>query len=157
MMFSCVAWISILHCFVPRNVIGIDQTPPVITPLNDVTVDNCDNLNPNITGIPKVTDNYDANPSVFYIDLADLDSCGTERNWFAKDSAGTVAILKQQIFILKVSLFPFFTVSSLSQFICLEFLFPSPFSIRKQDYQIIYSNVLSLSLSSYSFQETCNI
>ncbi len=81
----------------------IDQTPPVITPLNDVTVDNCDNLNPNITGIPKVTDNYDANPNVFYIDLADLDSCGTERNWFAKDSAGNVAILKQQIFILNAT------------------------------------------------------
>ena len=55
---------------------------------------------------------------------------------------------------------PYFLFSlspRLSQFICLEFLFPSPFSIRKQDYQIIYSNVLSLSLSSYSFQETCNI
>ena len=45
---------------------------------------------------------------------------------------------------------PYFLFSlspRLSQFICLEFLFPSPFSIRKQDHQIIYSNVLSLSLS----------
>ena len=45
---------------------------------------------------------------------------------------------------------PYFLFSlspRLSQFICLEFLFPSPFSIRKQDDQIIYSNVPSLSLS----------
>ena len=49
---------------------------------------------------------------------------------------------------------PYFLFSlspRLSQFICLEFLFPSPFSIRKQDHQIIYSNVLSLSHSLFLF------
>ena len=62
----------------------------------------------------------------------------------------------QQIFILKLSLFLFFTVSSALSVHLSRIPFPSPFSIRKQDHQIIYSNVLSLSLSSYSFQETCN-
>ena len=68
----------------------------------------------------------------------------------------------QQIFILKLSSFPFsLSPGSLSSFVSNSFfLLLSPFEnkmIKLSILMFLLSLSLSLSLSSYSFQETCNI
>jgi hypothetical protein len=78
----------------------IDLTPPTISQLNDITVDNCDSASPNITGIPIVNDDFDSNPKIFYSDESNLDSCCTIRNWFATDSSGNLARMRQTIYFL---------------------------------------------------------
>ena len=68
----------------------LDITPPVITSINDITIPCGEELSPNATGIPQVTDNEDPNPTVEYEDKPS-GGCGFQRLWRATDDAGNRA------------------------------------------------------------------
>lgn len=74
----------------------IDTTPPVISSINDVTIPCGEDLSPNATGIPQVTDNEDPEPTVDYEDKPS-DGCGFQRFWHAADDAGNTASLLQLV------------------------------------------------------------
>ncbi len=70
--------------------------PPVISNVNNVTINCGGDFSPNTTGQPTVTDNEDTNVHVTFID-SPIGGCGLTRMWVASDRVGNVAYYNQII------------------------------------------------------------
>ncbi|XP_052094770.1 uncharacterized protein LOC127730411 isoform X2 [Mytilus californianus] len=73
-----------------------DFTPPSMTTLVNQTLMCGADFNPNITGIPIVTDNNPNGTNIIYTDSVG-ENCGIQRVWTATDAAGNEAIQTQVI------------------------------------------------------------
>ena len=74
----------------------LDQTPPTISTVNDVTVSCGDDLSPSVTGTPIVSDNVDSDVQLSFVDQPSI-SCMLRRVWTAVDTAGNDASYVQTI------------------------------------------------------------
>lgn len=86
------------YCDICTIVYFLDMTPPVISTMDiiDVTVTCGEDLSPNTTGMPQVTDNEDPHPTVEYEDRPS-EGCQFQRLWRATDEAGNTATSSQII------------------------------------------------------------
>ncbi|XP_076095373.1 uncharacterized protein LOC143066264 [Mytilus galloprovincialis] len=71
-------------------------TPPLMTQLKDQTLKCGADFNPNITGIPNVTDNSPNGTNIVYTDSV-ANNCGIKRTWTVTDAAGNEASQIQTI------------------------------------------------------------
>lgn len=73
-----------------------DTAPPTISLLNDVSLVCGEDISPEAIGVPVVTDNQDADPTLTFEDQAS-DGCSVVRTWTAVDDAGNEAVVVQTI------------------------------------------------------------
>ncbi|KAK7073311.1 hypothetical protein SK128_022153 [Halocaridina rubra] len=89
----------------------VDLTPPNIT-ITDVAISCISDSTPTSTGLPRVSDNMDAKPTLTHSDYDD--SCTIARSWMATDVAGNIAQVQQIItktFLPYINLLPYISFS----------------------------------------------